>query len=164
MNPRTWARIVIASAFFLLGLAETLTSTGLIIEFLPDAPWGLGTHILVIGGPLQMAAATLLASGRKTRWALGILLCYVSLGIVFGNLPQIFDPASGGSAIAHLLSRTAVVGGLLYWLHRERTTRRRVLPVSGLTGRSLHRDQPFAYARGFSETQPAGGNRREAAN
>ena len=69
-----------------------------------------------------MAGAALLLSGRKTCWALGILICYVSLGSVFGNLPQIFDPHVGGSAIAGLLSNMAVIGGLLYWLHGERAT------------------------------------------
>ncbi len=162
MNLRSWARTLIAISFFLSGLAETLSATGLVIEVSPDARWGPGVHTLAIGGPLQMAAATLLASGRKTRWALSILLCYVSLGNVFGNLPQIFKPGVGGSAIAGLLGNMAVIGGLLYWLHGERTPGRSALAAKGLAGNSPYTGQPLAYARG-SEIQPPSGDRQGAA-
>jgi uncharacterized membrane protein YphA (DoxX/SURF4 family) len=155
MNLRTWARILVAISFFLSGLAETLSATGLVVEISPDARWGPGLHAMAIGGPLQMAGAALLLSGRKTRWALGILICYVSLGSVFGNLPQIFDPHVGGSAIAGLLSNMAVIGGLLYWLHGERATSLSTLAADGLTRNSGYTGHPLADARG-SETQPLG--------
>jgi len=136
---RTWARVIIASTCFLSGLVETLSATGLVIEVSPDARWGAGVQTLALGGPLQMAAAALLASGRKTRWALVILLCYFSLGSVFSNLPRIPDPDVGGSAIAGLLINGAVIGGLLYWLNGERTRGRSVL---SLTGNTLHGGRP----------------------
>ena len=162
VNLRTWARILIAISFFLSGLAETLSATGLVIELSPDACWGPGAHTLALGGPWQMAGAALLASDRKTRWALGILGCYVLLVSVLGNLPLIFNPDVGGSAIAGLLSNLAVIGGLLYWLHGERTPRRSALPAEGLTRNSLYTAQPLAYACG-SETQPPSGHRQGAA-
>ena len=86
MNLRTTARLLITSAYFLSGLAETLSATGLVIELSPAVGWGLGANTLPLGGALQMAGAALLASGRKTRCALGILLGYVFLGSVVGNL------------------------------------------------------------------------------
>jgi O-antigen/teichoic acid export membrane protein len=67
-----------------------------------------------------MVGAALLALGHKTRWVASILGCYVFLVSVFGNLPLIFDPGLGGSAIAGLLINLAVLGGVLYWLHGER--------------------------------------------
>ena len=143
MNLRSWARILIAISFFLSGLAETLSATGLVIEFSPDAGWGLGAHTLALGGGLQMAGAALLASGRQTRWALGILLCYVSLGSVFGNLPQIFSPDVGGSAVARLLSNMAVIGGLLYWLHGELTPKKNALSAGSLAGNNPHAGRPL---------------------
>ena len=156
VNLRTWARILIAISFFLSGLAETLSGTGLAIEFSPDARWGPGAHALALGGLLQMAGAAVLAFGRKPRWALGILVGYISLGSVFGNLPQVFNPDVGGSAIAGLLANMAVIGGLLYWLHGERTPSRSALPAMGLTGNSLYTGQPLVYTHG-SEPQPPSG-------
>ncbi len=161
MNLRTWARILVAISFFLSGLAETLSATGLVIEISPDASWGPGAHALVIGGPLQMAGAALLLSGRKTRWALGILVCYVSLGSVFGNLPQVFNPHVGASAIAGLLSNMAVIGGLLYWLHGERAPSTNALAAEGFTRNSVYTGQPLTYACG-PEPRPLGSDRREA--
>ena len=120
MNLRTWARVLIAVSFSISGLVETLSATGLVVELSPDRSWGPGVHTLAVSGPLQLVGAVLLASGRKTRWALSILGCYVLLVSVFGNLPLIFHPDVGGSAITGLLSNLAVLGGILYWLHSER--------------------------------------------
>ena len=121
MNLRTWARVLIAVPFCVSGLVETLGATGLVVELSPDRSWGPGVHTLAVSGPLQLIGAVLLASGRKTRWALSILGCYVFLVIVLGNLPLIFNPDVGGSAITGLLSNLAILGGILYWLHSERT-------------------------------------------
>lgn len=120
MNLRTWARVLIVVSLSISGLVETLSATGLIVELSPDGRWGPGVHTLAVSGPLQMVGAALIASGRKTRWALSILGCYVFLVSVFGNLPLIFNPDVGGSAIAGLLSNLAVIGGILYWHHSER--------------------------------------------
>lgn len=120
MNLRTWARVLIAVSFSISGLLETLSATGLVVELSPDGRWGPGVHTLPVSGPLQMVGAALIASGRKTRWVLSLLGCYVFLVSVFGNLPLIFNPDVGGSAIAGLLSNLAVMGGILYWLHSER--------------------------------------------
>ena len=120
MNLRTWVRVLISVACFVLGLVETLSATGLVVELSPDGRWGSGVHTLAVSGPLQLAGAALIASGRKTRWALIILGCYVFLVSVLGNLPLIFNPDVGGSAIAGLVSNLAVIGGILYWLHSER--------------------------------------------
>jgi uncharacterized membrane protein YphA (DoxX/SURF4 family) len=120
MNLRTWARVLIAVSFSISGLVETLSATGLAVELSPDGRWGSGVHTLAFSGPLQMVGAALLASGRKTRWTLSILGCYIFLVSVFGNLPLIFDPDVGGSAIAGLLINLAVIGGILYWLQSER--------------------------------------------
>lgn len=109
-----------------------------------------------------MAGAALLASGRKTRWALGILLCYVCLGSVFGSLPRIFDPDVGGSAIASLLRDMAVIGGLLYWLHGERRPNTSALPAGDLTENSLSTRQSFAYVRGTESQPPSRGSQRTA--
>jgi len=87
---RTLARILVAIFILSLGTGGDAQRTGLLVEISPDARWGPGAHSLAIGGPLQMAGAALLLSGRKTPWALGILVCYVALGSVFGNLPQVF--------------------------------------------------------------------------
>jgi len=146
MNLRTWARILVAISFFLSGLAETLSATGLLVEISPDARWGSGAHSVAIGGPLQMTGAALLLSGRKTPWALGILVCYVALGSVFGNLPQAFNPDVGASAIAGLLSNLAVIGGLLYWLHAERAASSNALVSDGLTKNGEYAGQPLVYA------------------
>jgi uncharacterized membrane protein YphA (DoxX/SURF4 family) len=153
---RTWARVLIALSFLVSGLAETLGATGLVILVSPDARWGPGTHTLALGGLLQMAAAALLASGRKTRWALAILLGYVSLGSVFGNLPQVFDPKVGGSALAVLVANLAVIGGLFYWLHFERALAQRTFEANRLTRSS----GDFGLSRppeSILETQPPGG-------
>lgn len=120
MNLRTLARVLIAVSFSISGLVETLSATGLVVELSPDGRWGPGVHTLSVSGPLQIVGAALLASGRKTRWALSILGCYVFLVSVLGNVPLIFNPDVGGSAIAGLLSNLAVMGGILYWLHSER--------------------------------------------
>jgi len=120
MNLRTWARVLIAVLFSISGLVETLGATGLVVELSPDGRWGPGVHTLSVSGPLQMVVAALVAYGRKTRWALSILGCYVFLVSVLGNLPLIFNPDVGGSAIAGLLSNFAVMGGIFYWLHSER--------------------------------------------
>ncbi len=119
MNLRTWARVLIAVSFLISGLVETLGATGLVVELSPDGRWGSGIHTLAISGPLQIAGAALLASGRKTRWALIILGGYVLLASLFGNLPLILNPKVGGSAIVGLLSNLAVLGGILYWLQSE---------------------------------------------
>lgn len=120
MNLRTWVRVLIAGAISISGLVETLSATGLVVELSPDGRWGSGVHTLAVSGPLQLMGAALLASGRKTRWALRILGCYVFLTSVFGNLPLIFNPNVGGSAITGLLGNLVVMGGILYWLRSER--------------------------------------------
>jgi uncharacterized membrane protein YphA (DoxX/SURF4 family) len=120
MNLRTWARVLIAVSFSISGLVETLSATGLVVELSPDGRWGPGVHTLAVSGPLQMVGAALLAFGHKTRWVVSILGCYVFLASAFGNLPLIFDPNVGGSAIAGLLINLAVMGGVLYWSHTER--------------------------------------------
>ena len=153
MNMRTSARILIAISFFLSGLAETLSATGLVVEVSPDRLWGPGTHTLAVGGPLQMAVAVLLASGRKTRWALGILVCYVCLGGAFWHLPRISNPDVGGNAIGGLLSNMALIGGILYGLQGERTPTRRASPAKELTRNSPYTGQPLAHSRG-SEDRP----------
>jgi uncharacterized membrane protein YphA (DoxX/SURF4 family) len=119
MNLRTSARVIIVVSVGISGLVETLSATGLVVELSPDGRWGPGVHTLAVSGPLQMLGAALLASGLKRRWALSILGCYVFLAIVFGNLPLIFNPDVGGSAIAGLLSNLVIMGGILYWLHSE---------------------------------------------
>lgn len=120
MSLRTWVRVLIVVSFCVSGLAETLSATGLVVELSPDGRWGAGVHTLAVGGPLQMAGAVLLVLGRKTRWTLSILGAYACLGCVFGNLPLLFNPDLGGSAIAGLLGNLAVLGGILYWLCSER--------------------------------------------
>ena len=120
MNLRTWARVLIAVSFSISGLVETLSATGLVVELSPDGRWGPGVHTLAVSGPMQMVGAALLVFGRKTRWALSILGCYVFLVSVLGNLPLIFNPDVGRSAMAGLVSNLVVLGGILYWLHSER--------------------------------------------
>ena len=119
MTVRTWALVLIAVSVFVAGSVETLSATGLVVELSPDGRWGPGVHTLAVSGPLQMLGAALLAFGRKRRWALSILGCYVFLTGVFGNLPLIFNPDVGGNAIAGLLSNLVIMGGVLYWLHSE---------------------------------------------
>ena len=120
MNLRTWARVLIAVAFSISGLVETLSATGLVVELSPDGRWGPGVHTLAVSGPLQMVGAALLAFGHKTGWVARILGCYVFLASVFGNLPLVFDPNVGGSAMAGLLINLAVMGVALYWLTASR--------------------------------------------
>jgi len=157
VNLRRCARILIALSFFISGLAETLSATGLIVEFSPDAGWGLGIHTLAVGGGLQMAGAALLASGKKTRWALGILLCYVSLGSVFGNLPRIFSPDVDGTAIARLLSNMAVIGGLLYWFHGELTPENGAQSTESLAGNSPQAGQSSSHGLPATERRRSAG-------
>jgi uncharacterized membrane protein YphA (DoxX/SURF4 family) len=85
MNLRTWARVLIVVSFSISGLVETLSATGLVVELSPDGRWGRGVHTLAVSGPLQMVGAALIASGRKTRWALSILGCYVFLIVPSGG-------------------------------------------------------------------------------
>jgi hypothetical protein len=120
MNLRTWARVFIAVSFSISGLVETLSATGLVVELSPDGRWQPGVHTLSVSGPLQLFGAVLLASGRKTRWALRILGCYVLVSVC-GNLPLIYSSDVGARSIAVLLSNLALMGGVLYWLHSERT-------------------------------------------
>ncbi len=134
MNVRTWALVLIAVSVFVAGSVETLSATGLVVELSPDGRWGPGVHTLAVSGPLQMLGAALLASGRKRRWALSILGCYVFLTGVFGNLPLIFNPNVGGSATAGLLGNLAILGGILYWLHSEGTpSAHRARPALAMT-------------------------------
>jgi uncharacterized membrane protein YphA (DoxX/SURF4 family) len=153
MNLRTWARILIAISFFLSGLAETLSATGLVAEVSPDRLWGPGTYTLAVGGPLQMAVAALLASGRKTRWALGVLVCYVCLGGALWHLPRIFNPEVGETAIGGLLSSMALLGGILYGLQGERTSSRRDSPAKDLARDGPYQGQPVRHSHG-SEDRP----------
>ena len=123
MNLRTWVRALIAISFAISGLIETLNFTGLVVELSPGGGWGPGFYTVAVSGPLQIVGAVLLASGRKTRWALSILGSYVLLAGVFGNLPLILAPGVRGSALAGLLANVAVLGGIVYWLHGERKPR-----------------------------------------
>ena len=122
MSLRTWVRLFIAVCFCVSGLAETLSATGLVVQLSPDGRWGFGVHTLVLSGPLQLAGAALLVSGRKTRWALSVLGAYVFLVGVLGNLPLIFNPDVGGNALAGLLIDLAVITGICYWFRTERIT------------------------------------------
>ena len=120
MNLRTWARVLIAGLVSISGLVETLSATGLVVQLSPDGRWGPGVHTLAVSGPLQMVGAALIAFGRKTRWTLSMLGCYVFLVSVLGNLPLAFDPDVGRSAMVGLLSNLAIMGGIWYWLHSDR--------------------------------------------
>lgn len=111
-------QILISIAFFLMGLAETLSSTGLVIQISPDARWGPGVRTLALGGLLQMAASILLASGRKTRWALCVLLCYAGLGIIVLDLPPSITHDAGITSMAAIVCKLAAIGGLAYCLRR----------------------------------------------
>lgn len=129
MNLRTGTRILIAVSFLILGLIETLGAPGLLVELPPEDRWGSGIHTLTVSGPLQLARAAVLASGRKTCWALIILGTYVVLAGLFGNLPLIFNPAGGGNALTGLLGNLALLGGIVCCLCGERLpTGQRVEP------------------------------------
>lgn len=120
IDYKLWARLLIACSFLLSGLAETLSATGLVVELSPQAQSRFGCGSLVVGGPVQLAGAILLASGRRTRWALGILMGYVFLTSLFGILPGITRPGQSGAALPGLVSNLAVIGGLLHWIQTER--------------------------------------------
>lgn len=120
MNLRTGVRLLVAISVLISGLVETLGATGLVVELSPAHRWGGGVHTLAVSGPLLMVGAALLASGRNTRWVLSILGCYVLLVSVFGDLPLIFNPDVGPSAVVELLINLAVLGGIAYWLYCER--------------------------------------------
>jgi hypothetical protein len=119
MSLQTCVRALIAISFFTSGLVETLGATGLVVELSPAHRWGAGVHTLAVSGPLLMVGAALLASGRKTRWVLSILGCYVFLISALGDLPLIFNPDVGASAIIELLINLAVLVGILYWFYSE---------------------------------------------
>jgi uncharacterized membrane protein YphA (DoxX/SURF4 family) len=139
MSLRTLARILIAISFSISGLVETLGATGLVVELSPDGRWGSGIHTLAVSGPLQLVGAAVLASGRKTRWALIILGGYVFLSGVLGNLPLIFNPNVGGNALTGLLGNLAVMGGIVYWFSCERPQgdrRERLLASMAIPGRA----------------------------
>jgi uncharacterized membrane protein YphA (DoxX/SURF4 family) len=120
MNLRTGVRVLIAISFLVSGLVETLGATGLVVELSPAHRWGPGVHTLAVSGPLLMVGAALLASGRKTRWVLSILGCYVFLVSALGDLPLIANAEAGASAIVELLINLAVMGGILYWFYSGR--------------------------------------------
>lgn len=124
MNLRTWARLLVALSFFLSGLAETLSATGFVVEVSRKATWDSDAHTLALGGVVQMTAAAMLVVGRKTHWALAVLIAYLALGSIFGILPRFFTPDAAGSPIASLLSNMAIIGGLLHWFHLERAPER----------------------------------------
>jgi len=122
MSLQTFARALIAISFLVSGLVETLGATGLVVELSPAHHWGAGVHTLAVSGPLLILGAALLAfGGRKTRWVLSILGCYIFLASVLGDVPLIFSPDVGGSAIIELLINLAVLGGIGYWLYCDRT-------------------------------------------
>ena len=121
MNLQTCVRALIAISFCISGLVETLGATGLVVQLSPAHRWGPGVHTLAVSGPLLIAGAALLASGRKTRWVLSILGCYILLVSILGDLPLAFNPEVGGSAITELFINLTVLGGILYWLYCDRT-------------------------------------------
>jgi hypothetical protein len=120
MNLRTGVRTLIAISVLISGLVETLGATGLVMELSPAHRWGAGVHTLAVSGPLLLVGAALLACGRKTRWVLSILGCYILLSSVLGDVPLIFNPDVGGSAVTELLINLAVMGGIVYWLYSDR--------------------------------------------
>ena len=120
MNLQTCVRGLLAISFLISGLVETLGATGLVVELSPAHRWGPGVHTLAVSGPLLVVGAALLASGRKTRWVLNILGCYIFVVSVLGDVPLIFNPDVGGSAITELLINLVVMGGILYWFYSER--------------------------------------------
>ena len=120
MDLRTGVRALIAISILISGLVETLGATGLVVELSPAHRWGAGVHTLAVSGPLLLVGAALLASGRKTRWVLSILGCYILLSSVLGDVPLVFNRDVGGSAITELLINLAVMGGIVYWLWTDR--------------------------------------------
>jgi hypothetical protein len=120
MSLQTCVRALIAISFLVSGLVETLGATGLVVELSPAHRWGPGVHTLAVSGPLLLVGAALLAVGQKTRWVLSILGCYVFLVSALGDLPLIFNPDVGASAIVELLINLAVLGGIAYWLYCDR--------------------------------------------
>jgi hypothetical protein len=168
MNLRTGVRVLIAISILISGLVETLGATGLTMELSPAHRWGGGVHTLAVSGPLLLVGAALLASGQKTRWVLSILGCYILLSSVLGDVPLIFNPDVGGSAITELLINLAVMCGIVYWLCTDRKlSARRAKPAlamanpapafvgrsAGLTG---SRQDADAFGAGMSCT--TGGN------
>ena len=119
MDLKQCARFLIASSFLVSGLAETLSATGLVIELLPGAQASLGMQSLAVGGPLQIVGGAWLASGRKTRRVLALLVGYLVLVSLFGNLPGIIHPDPSGKALAGMITNMAVIGGLLHWMQSE---------------------------------------------
>jgi hypothetical protein len=113
-------RALIAISILISGLVETLGATGLVMELSPAHRWGAGVHTLAVSGPLLLVGAALLVSGQKTRWVLSILGCYILLASVLGDLPLIFNPDVGGSAITELLINLVVMCGIAYWLYGDR--------------------------------------------
>jgi len=120
MDLRTGVRALIAISILISGLVETLGATGLVMELSPAHRWGAGVHTLAVSGPLLLVGAALLASGRKTRWVLSMVGCYVLLVSVLGDVPLIFNPDVGGSAVTELLINLVVMGGIVYWLYSDR--------------------------------------------
>jgi uncharacterized membrane protein len=121
MDLPAGARILLAASFAVFGLVETLNATGLSVLLSPDGRWASGVHTLAVSGPLQMVGAAFLAAGRKTRWTLRILGCYLVLVGVFGNVPLVFDPALRASAIAGLLANLVLLSGIVFYLRQERS-------------------------------------------
>lgn len=111
-----------------------MSATGLLVELSSDGGWGPGVQTVAVSGPLQMVGAALIAFSRKARWVAGILGYYFFLVSIFGNLPLVFDPQVGGSAIAGLLINLVVIGVALYWIQSERKSgdpRRSCTPEDG---------------------------------
>ena len=135
MNLRTSVRYLIAAAFLIAGLAETLSVTGLVVQLSPHGRWATGFYTVALSGPLQLIGAALIAAGWKARWALYVLGIYISLACVFGNLPLIFNPQVGAGAIVGLLGNLAVIGGILYWLRGDpRSSARPSEPAPAMAG------------------------------
>ena len=92
---------------------------GDMIELLPGAQASLGMQSLAVGGPLRIAGGAWLASGRKTRRVLALLVGYLVLVSLFGNLPGLIHPDPSGKALAGMITNMAVIGGLLHWMQSE---------------------------------------------
>jgi hypothetical protein len=144
MSLQTFVRALIAISFLVSGLVETLGATGLVVELSPAHQWGPGVHTLAVSGPLLIVGAALLAfGGRKTRWVLSLLGCYIFLASVLGDVPLISNPDVGGSALIELLINLAVLGGIVYWLYcdRAQSTHRAkaALPLTNPARQSHHK-------------------------